>query len=1519
MISERVSRWRWPALTVAALLALLAVGVGTLVGLSTPAAEAQQSTPGAPATATVARSVDYLDASWTAPTDAGSSSAITGYDVQVNGDAKTSWWRAVTGVNPTPVNGTQTYRGAGDVDDTIDLGTSVSQSTTVYVAVPAVNASGGGGWQDAGLVLGKPTLSVSDSGAASWSYTVPAGATFSSYELRWMLAWGRDADSWTGNKNKQFTTSGTTAHQIPQLDSGREYKAQLIVGVDVSGVTQYATSDTVFFTTPSLITKPTLSVSDTGVATWTYTPASGEILWEEIRWMKPGKQWYESEGDWTAASPYQIPNLDPDTNYLARLVVAVSDGGATKFGQSDPVAFTTPAIPKPTLSVSDAGVATWSYTTRIGEVGLAEVRWIKSGEDWADNLGSPRGIESPYQLIELESSTQYQAKLIVAVSVSTDDGDETTLAESDAVTFTTPASPPSGNAKPTLSVSASGTATWSYSLPPSATLIEYELRWVEDSGSADYWDGYSSQTFTSTGASSHSMTGLEKGKAYKVKLVAAANLSGGKYATESNVATLNVLASGSSLTATVDADWSVDLTLANAPANWWYKIGDDGSCVAVSGATASDISGIGAGTHSVSAYSDSGCANKTASGKVTVVKADLWTKTNSDWSVDLLLADGPANWWYKVGSGSCTAASGTAASDISYGLGESISAYSDSGCAGEISGSVSIAHDATLTATVAGDGVVDLALSDGPANWWYKIDEGSCVAASGSSASGISVSSGERSVSAYADSGCGGEVANATFVVPGLAATVNDNVSVDLALSNGPANWWFQIGGHFCTPVAGTTISGISGYQAGSYNVKAYSDSDCVNQIANTTFTVGAITLSATVEANLWVDLALSNGPANWWYKIDEGNCSAAASGTTIGGLAPGNHSAKAYSNSSCANQIANTTFTIVAISLSATVNDDNSVDLTLSDGPTIWWFRINYGTCTKVVGTTISGISGYQPFNYDVKAYSNMWCGSQIASTTFKIAGMWSTVNDNLSVDLTLTHGPANWWYKIGEGDCAAASGSYVNGITGYQPGNYTVKAYSDSSCANQIANTTFTIVAITLSATVDSNVWVDLELSNGPDDWWFKIGSGNCTLGSWQNRNGITGIAPGNHAAKAYSDSSCANQIAETTFTIVAISLSATVQDDSTVDLTLSNGPASWWFRIGAHSCTPVSGSTFNGVGGYLPGSYNVKAYRDSGCSHQVGNTTSFTIPHPAPNASLSATVNGNVSVDLTLSDGPDDWWFRIGGGNCTPVDGTTISGIGGYPPGSYNAKAYSDSGCAFQIAETSYTISAISLSATVNDNVSVDLTLSDGPDDWWFRIGSGTCTPVNGTTISGIGGYPPGNYNAKAYSNSGCSNQVAETTYTIIAISLSATVRNDGKVDLTLSDGPDSWWFKIGSGTCTPVSGTKFSGIGGYPPGDYNATAYSDSGCSNQVAATTYTIPTPDTNASLSATVDGDGKVDLTLSDGPSNWWFRIGNGTCTPVSGTTISGISGYQAGNYNVKAYSDNACAIQIAETTYTIP
>ena len=245
-------------------------------------------------------------------------------------------------------------------------------------------------------------------------------------------------------------------------------------------------------------------------------------------------------------------------------------------------------------------------------------------------------------------------------------------------------------------------------------------------------------------------------------------------------------------------------------------------------------------------------------------------------------------------------------------------------------------------------------------------------------------------------------------------------------------------------------------------------------------------------------------------------------------------------------------------------------------------------------------------------------------------------------------------------------------------------------------------------------------------------------------------------------------------------APALSATVNANHSVNLALSNGPGNWWFRISSHTCTTVSGNSINGIQGYQPGTYSVRAYADSGCNAQIASA-SFTVP----NTTLAITVNTNRSVDFALSEGPSNWWFRISSHTCTAVSGSSINNIRGYQPATYNVWVYADSGCSDQIASASFTIPDPVLAATVSTDRAVELTMTYWPGNWWFRISSHTCTAVSGSSINNIRGYQPATYDVRAYSDSGCSSQIAATSFTVVPIATAAASLQAGYFNATCSD--------------------------------------------------------------------------------------------------------------------------------------
>ena len=94
-----------------------------------------------------------------------------------------------------------------------------------------------------------PALTVTDSGAATWSLTMPQGAQFIYSEVRWKEHDPtEDFNDWSGRLSYLAWSQGVSSYQIPNLLDSKRYKAKVFVAVRLSdGSTSYLKSNVVIF------------------------------------------------------------------------------------------------------------------------------------------------------------------------------------------------------------------------------------------------------------------------------------------------------------------------------------------------------------------------------------------------------------------------------------------------------------------------------------------------------------------------------------------------------------------------------------------------------------------------------------------------------------------------------------------------------------------------------------------------------------------------------------------------------------------------------------------------------------------------------------------------------------------------------------------------------------------------------------------------------------------------------------------------------------------------------------------------------------------------------------------------------------------------------------------------------------------------------------------------------------------------------------------------------------------------
>ena len=814
------------------------------------------------------------------------------------------------------------------------------------------------------------------------------------------------------------------------------------------------------------------------------------------------------------------------------------------------------------------------------------------------------------------------------------------------------------------------------------------------------------------------------------------------------------------------------------------------------------------------------------------------------------------------------------------------------------------ASSATLTATVdTADQTVDLAIANHTGNWWFKINWwGTCTAVTGSSITGIGgyhVGT-QHSVWAYSDSGCNTQIASTTFTITphnaGLAAHVQSDRSVNLTISNWSNSWWFRIGGGTCTATSGTTVTGIRGYQTGTYAVGAFSKSDCSGFLDDANFTIPPPTasLATTVNPGPSVNLILSNGPGNWWFKINWWGTCTAASGTAVNniqGYTAGTHPVTAYSDSGCNTQIAASSFTIPDVSLAIAVDaSDRSVDLTLTGGPTNWWFKIGWwGTCTAASGTTFDNIRGYQSGSYIVAVYPAAGCahGSHITAESFTIptATLSTAVNDDRTVNLTLANGTTNWWFRINSwGTCTAAPANTVSNIGGYQTGTHPVSAYSDSGCKFHIASSSFTLLPPSLTASNITSTGATLTIAEHPGAWSYKytvpsLPTGACSdVASGTTTATLTTLSAGTeYTYQAYSGAGCAvgSELASETFTTDAsLRVSAITRTSATLTLTHAAHESNWSVSqtgAGTAVCADKTSATHDLSSLTAGTEYTYQAYSGTGCI--TGNEI----------ASETFTTLQGVTVSNTSETGSGVLNIGVSGGIKYQLGQafTTGSNAGGY------------------------TLSSIAGS------------FSAGIGDPGFQVklhevsGSTPGTEITTATFSGSNPTTNGEH-AFTCSGTGCALD-ASTTYFVTFSAPSATGSNRYLLNGTTSD----------SETLTPASNgwsianavTEQQGAGSwYVHGASHAAKI------KVTAETKSTAP-----AFLTASDIATTSATLTLANHTGDWWLKQtapNSGTCTAGEADFSHALSSLTAGTwYTYKAYSDSTCtaANEIASKSFGTP
>ena len=889
-----------------------------------------------------------------------------------------------------------------------------------------------------------------------------------------------------------------------------------------------------------------------------------------------------------------------------------------------------------------------------------------------------------------------------------------------------------------------------------------------------------------------------------------------------------------------------------------------------------------------------------------------------------------------------------------------------------------------------------------------------------------------RAVNAAADGVSGGGTGPASpasdAVAPRAATLSASSVthnSATLTIANYSGSWYYKyITTCLESTVATTTIQNLAGNT--SYTFKAYSDSSCTsaNELASETFLTtpaqpskpsvsigsGKLTISSSVSGG-------SGDLSKWQYTTDDGTNWTDISTTsttlshTVTGLTDGtNYTFKVRAVNSAGSGVSGggtspeSAASAATAPQTATLAATNNVTattaiLTITDYSGNWYYKRtapSAGTCVAVtgVGTPDASLTDLSPgTSYTFKAYSDNTCDTELTSDATdadfltrpgQVSGVTVIAsNRSLSVSWTAPSGTVSGYtvqWKSGSGEYdttnqATSTGtSYtISGLT--NDTQYTLRVAAknttgDGAWSTDATGTPTTNVTLTPSDVTDTSL--KLTITNHSGTWYYKYtspgGDTSCTAVSSATAI-VTGLAANtSYTYAAYSDSGCSTELATAT-AVKTLPAQVTgvevVPRDASLSVTWDrprpgsgspNYEVQWksgnedWDRTNRQNTAQNYFTQIPSLSNAVE--YTVRVRRITTSPRAVGEWSELVRGTPAEVAlttrSVGATTATLVIANYANSAG-DVWYYKRTAptasdqpyGICSDglTTGNTTVVLTGLSSGTrYTFKAYRDSTCTTELAEVSFTPSTPStptpspspeISASAVTATTATLTIANYSGSWYYKRTApaddgppyGTCSAATGTSVELTGLSASTSYSFTAYSDSGCTTELATATLSTPAPGVALTTSNATatSLKLTIANHSGSWYYKHtipSDGQCSSaVSSSTAVASGLQNSTSYIFKAYSDSGCTTVLAtaAATSTLAPAVTLTAGDATATS---LKLTIANHSGNWYYKYttpSGGQCSSaVSGTTAVASGLQNSTSYIFKAYNDSGCNTVLA-------
>ena len=937
------------------------------------------------------------------------------------------------------------------------------------------------------------------------------------------------------------------------------------------------------------------------------------------------------------------------------------------------------------------------------------------------------------------------------------------------------------------------------------------------------------------------------------------------------------------------------------------------------GATTQDISGLTAGSYTVTITDNAGCSDVStyAVGEPAVLTinpnvTNVACFGDATGVIESNVSGGTAPYNY-VWSNGATSADISSLSAGTYDL----TVTDQNGCSTtlnnitvtEPTSALSKQSDALTDPSCAGynDGSVTITMQGGTAPYSYSWSNGDNTATASNLTAGL------HTVTVTDNAGC---TFSETFTLTDPPSiTVSSSLTeptcngaadgeITVSASNGTAPYIYN----WSTGDTGPTISGLV---AGTYTVTVTDQNgagctvvETINlgqpAVLNDNATVNDISCNGANDGSIF--LAVTGGTGPYSYLWSNG-----ATTNNISGLSAGPYSVTIEDDNGCT-IVRN--YNIVdppAIGVSHTQVDilckgafTGEIDITPSGGTAPYTYSWSNGSTAQDLVNVAAG-------SYTVRVTDDEGCFVDLTVTLTEpatVMNLSGTETDgtcagsnNGSIDLSVTGGtgPYTYLWNIG---------ATSEDISGLAPGNYSVTVEDAGGCVKSIGFTISEPSPITVSETL-SNV-----TCNGNADGTISLSVGGGTGSysySWADDGSITtkdrtGLGPGNYTITVEDASGCLyvesfniTEPAILSSTATQLNVSCFGESTGSIDLTISGGSTPYTFLWS-------NGALTEDLTNIPAGNYSVTITDAKGCT----DSKSFTITEPASALSVTNSVsqitcNGAAdgAINLTVSGGSAPYSYNWS-------HGSTAEDLSNLSAGNYTVVVTDDKGCTYTESFLITDPPVLTLSEVLTDvdcngaaNGTIDITVGGGEGPYTFAWS-------NGATTEDLTNLGPGNYSVTVTDVRGCTISNSYTISQPTALGFSYTSDDvscfgfsDGAIDITVTGGTAPYNYSWSNGEIT-------EDINALSVGDYTVTVTDFNGCTFQqtIPITQPAAPLSDTGIATDISCFGgsDGRIELNPAGGTAPYTYSWSNGA-------TTKDISGLVDGNYQVTITDDNNCSI----------